>query len=506
MPRARADAQRAPAGLTLRKLVWPLTVAAAFAVSRLLYAWAGVRFDATPLDWFWQYLDPVALREHFFESILNLHSQPPAMNMFLGIVLNLAPGRESTVFAAAYLLTGLGLALGIYLLASELGVRHWLAAVIAALFTVSPACVLYESWLFYTCPVTACVVYATLFAARYLRTSRFRDAAGLFAVTGLAALTWSLFHLLWLLIPLGLLLYLRPRLRRRTLVAAAVPIVLVAGWYAKNLALFGEFTASTWGGMNFSKMTNAMLFPQERRALYEAGVISDVSLQPPFSSLDKYPAIADSTQRTGVAVLDTRTKTGGAANYNNLAYVEVARRAGSDAWRVLRARPVSYLRGLAAAWLTFFQPPDLYLLLAPNRERIAALTDGVNTVLGRFGRRPDSALRRTDPGSYYARGLLSTQLWAVIAYLLLMAGGPVMLVFRRRSNPLLGPGLLLLWATVCYVALAGNLIEVGENNRFRFTADPLVLCALGVMLELLLRRVARSRCVRPAGSKPARPV
>ncbi len=474
-------------------------VAATFALSRLAYAAAGVRFDATPIDWFWQYLDPAALRGRFFESILNLHSQPPAMNFFLGAVLNLAPGREAAVFTAFSLVTGLVLALAVYLLMAELGVRPWLAAVLAALFTASPACVLYENWLFYTYPVTACVVGAALCWARYLRTSRARDAVGLFALSGLAALTWSLFHLLWLFVPLGLLLWARPALRRRTLLAAAVPVLLVAGWYAKNLALFGQFTASTWGGMNFSKMTNAMLFPEERNSLCRQGVITDVSLQPPFSSLDKYPAIADSARRTGIPVLDARAKTSGAANYNNLAYIEVARRAGADAGRVLRARPVSYLRGLAAAWLAFFQPADVYLLLAPNRGHIEALADGVNTVLGRFARRPDSALRRSDPVRYYARGLFSTLLLVLIAYLLVIIGGPAVLLFRRRLGRHFGPGLLLIWATVCYVAVVGNGIEVGENNRFRFTLDPLVLAALGVAVEQLLRRLAshKPERVRP---------
>ncbi len=33
------------------------------------------------------------------------------------------------------------------------------------------------------------------------------------------------------------------------------------------------------------------------------------------------------------------------------------------------------------------------------------------------------------------------------------------------------------------MALVGNLLELGENNRFRFEADPLSLCLLGPLLE-----------------------
>jgi len=33
------------------------------------------------------------------------------------------------------------------------------------------------------------------------------------------------------------------------------------------------------------------------------------------------------------------------------------------------------------------------------------------------------------------------------------------------------------------VALVGNLLELGENNRFRFETDPLSLCLLGLLLD-----------------------
>jgi hypothetical protein len=36
---------------------------------------------------------------------------------------------------------------------------------------------------------------------------------------------------------------------------------------------------------------------------------------------------------------------------------------------------------------------------------------------------------------------------------------------------------------IAYVALVGNLLELGENNRFRFETDPLSLCLLGLLLE-----------------------
>ncbi len=83
-----------------RSSPWPLVaVVAVFLLSRVGYYVAGVRFDASSLPWFWQYIDPVLLKTDLGQSLWYLHSQPPAFNLFLGIVLNLFPG--SAPLAAA---------------------------------------------------------------------------------------------------------------------------------------------------------------------------------------------------------------------------------------------------------------------------------------------------------------------------------------------------------------------------------------------------------------------
>lgn len=39
--------------------------------------------------------------------------------------------------------------------------------------------------------------------------------------------------------------------------------------------------------------------------------------------------------------------------------------------------------------------------------------------------------------------------------------------------------------TVGWVALVGNSLDVGENNRFRFATDPLSLSLFGLLVEHL---------------------
>lgn len=64
---------------------------AIFLVSRLLYYWAGIRFDARPLTSFFQILDLELLRHRLLETIFYLHVQPPAFNLLIGVLLKIFP-------------------------------------------------------------------------------------------------------------------------------------------------------------------------------------------------------------------------------------------------------------------------------------------------------------------------------------------------------------------------------------------------------------------------------
>ena len=60
-----------------------MAIVSAFAISRIIATSAGLRFRV-PLD-FHQFLDTNILSSHLLQSIYYLHSQPPILNMALGI-------------------------------------------------------------------------------------------------------------------------------------------------------------------------------------------------------------------------------------------------------------------------------------------------------------------------------------------------------------------------------------------------------------------------------------
>jgi hypothetical protein len=466
-----------------------LAVIATFAVSRIGYWVGGVRFDASSLPWFWQFVDPALLKADLAQSLWYLHSQPPAFNAFLGVVLNLFAGHESAVFTVCYLLIGLVFTATLFLLLRELGVPETPNVVLTAIYVASPACVLYENWLFYTYPLTVLLLLGALFWQRFARRGRFLDALLLFVCAALIVLTWSLFHLVWLLgLVLALVLF-RRRDWRKVLAAAAVPVLVVVLWYGKNLVQVGEFSGSTWFGINFSKMTNSMLTVTERRALYDNGAISVVSLVPPFGNPDKYYGAVPKPEPTGIPVLDQEMKPSGIPNFNNTLFVAVSRQYGRDAIRILAAHPAAYLRGLAESYLLYFLPASAYLFLGNNAAHIKGLARFASILNGRFVYHSDRSLRQTQPGRYYLQGFLNTGWFVILAYALVVTFG---LLFLLRSSSFIPhpSSLFFLWFNVAWMTLVANTLEVGENNRFRFVTDPLVFAFIAA---LAVRWLARRR-------------
>ena len=70
---------------------WILSI---FAISRAAYYAAGVRFDITPLDKFFQIADPLLLRTRLFETLLYLHTQPPGFNLMIGVVTDKSEAKK----------------------------------------------------------------------------------------------------------------------------------------------------------------------------------------------------------------------------------------------------------------------------------------------------------------------------------------------------------------------------------------------------------------------------
>jgi len=148
-----------------------------------------------------------------------------------------------------------------------------------------------------------------------------------------------------------------------------------------------------------------------------------------------------------------------------------------DALWVLRHRPRVYLASVREAWSIYFRSPgELRFLGAENIDAIRPARDFYDSVF---------FLRRSGPGGEADAN--PPRFWGLILGLpaVFLVGLCAALGrdpgrrLDRRQRFLAG----LLCFNIAFVALVGNLMELGENNRFRFETDPLSVCLLGLALQ-----------------------
>src|SRR5579862_7024985 len=279
-------------------------LAMVFALSRLGYYLAGVRFDARPVLHYYQFVDPELLKHRLFESLWYLHIQPPGWNFYTGAVLKFFPSDYPAVFHGLYLLFGLGICWCTYHLMRVCGVSRGLAFALAVWFTISPGVVLFENYLLYEYLVAFLLLASAVALAHFARGSSSIWAALFFAGLLCLVLVRNFFHLVYFVGILAALAFLLRTRRRTVLLCAALPLFLILGLYMKNWALFGSFSGSTWMGMNMDTITAHQLTGSEARALLNRGIISPVSLLDLGSPIALYHPYIEVPARRGIPVLD----------------------------------------------------------------------------------------------------------------------------------------------------------------------------------------------------------
>jgi hypothetical protein len=461
--------------------------------------------SGTELATSWQLVDLDTLGSDPLGSVWYLHTQPPLHNLLVGLIAWLPVPLAGTLFAlylACLAVTGLllqDLLLGMR--RGEGGIHPTVAGAVAALALVAPALLSSIRLGSYEVPV-AMLLVATLWAGqRLLRSTSARAVGGwliaISALLTLACLTRSLLHPLWVFGALGLLL-----LACRAVVAAALlPLVLVGGWTVKNQALFGEPTLSSWLGFNLQRgVTAPMAFDDVKRDVAD-GAVSPLAGRYPWGFLDQYADVAGRCtprhDHPAVAAPTKVTDSGTVANYNHECYLPLYGRAQDDALTLARRHPGRYLRTRASA-LTLSATSEQC-----GEERRCTWMDGLY--------RPllvpvDAEVPMGDWNLPLLGTLVTTMdvrpsLTLALALVVVLARGAVATVrIVRGSRPSSGGDRdvadELVWAlvawTVVWVVLAGDLVEIGENGRFRAVLDPL-LVALPLAAAL-----ARARTWAPA--------
>ncbi|MFM7737517.1 MAG: hypothetical protein ACKPBU_16245, partial [Alphaproteobacteria bacterium] len=438
----------------------------------------GLHFDPSALVWCVQFLDPVLLRDDLARSLWWLHAQPPLFNLFLGLGMK-AFSETGPGFGLLFRAASLALVLALHALLRRLGVRRGWALGACLLFLASPALFYCECWLYYTLfeallLVLTCIGFARLVARP--TTGRFAE---FLAWPTLLCLLRSTFQPAWLaamaLVPLVTL----PGLRRARTAWAVFFLLLLPplAWCAKNAAVFGFFGTSSWAGMHLLRVAGADVTLDEKRELVREGAVSPLVLTRPFGELPEYPREWTDVPARGHAAVDSPTKLFGMNNYNHASYVGIARQLRHDSGALARRRPDALLAAWRRGWALFFEPTETYPLFAawkvPGMESWRRLFDLV--------------VLWTLPA-----GLGGTSLLFLLAFAVALPACSLASARRlaRGTGRPQDPAILFAAANLLYVAIVSNAADLGENQRFKFTIEPLLWAFLALGGQGLRARLA----------------
>jgi hypothetical protein len=454
-------------------------VVAAVAVITAVVLAADVGLTSDALAGQWQLVDIRVLADAPLQSVWHLHTQPPAYNLLVGLVAWSPLPLAGTVFAVS-IAAILGIGLLLHGLLVRWGAGPVAAGAVVAVSLLNPCLLSALHWGHYEILVGFTLVAALVAAHRYLEDPRPGTLLLVTSMITLCGLIRSLFHPLWVIAAIAVLVAIRPLPRRYAALALVIPTVIFGGWMAKNLILVDSATTSSWLGFNLQRGIVASMSRDDVRAAVADGRVSPLALETPWEQLERYEPWTGSCEPGGHPATDRPDKDLGdgqrAPNFNSVCYLPVYRQAQEDAFQLVRDHPGRYLSTRGAGLVTAFQPaqvgvpPDETVIdrvyrpfLLVTQVRISQ--DDWNLPL--FG----ADHIDQDVSVTLLLASLAVAVRAAIAARRLARVG----LARRHEWPAGDVIWLLVAATVAMVVVGGSLLEFGENGRFRSSLDPLLI-------------------------------
>lgn len=430
----------------------------------------GIDITSDPIlnnwDAFWQTLPIRLLKEAPVASLLHCHAQPPLLNV-VGLVMHRLFGAGDHLAATHSLQMMLGafICAMAYALLRHLTGKPGVSFVAAILLALSPALFLYEAFLLYTLLIAFLLMLFVFCLVRFARNRRLRDLLLCTLVLNLLMLTQASFHILLLVPFLAMGAVLAGPLWRRFLAYSLLISTVTLGWYAKNQVLFGFFGASSWMGSNLWRIASANYSPEELRGFHAQGLLDLAAVERCYFDRPSTFIPFGFDQTSAVPVLSRD-------DYNNINMIAIAQMHQRNAIRLIRHDPRHYLSNVAEAYGFFCKPSFQTRPLSENTRRLPtpvfnlSLLDGRRLLAranARMGTRWTSLYQFLIPaillayvGRAFWRCRFSWRAWVALI----------------RHYPVE----VALWSLVLYLTTVSILFEHGENCRFKFPLEPLIIC------------------------------
>lgn len=463
-------------------------------------------------------------RQEFHAAILYLQQAPPLPNLIYGAVVNLVePPRQ--IAATLILLNGFLSAVTAVLMAllfARLGLGRWIGIGLAAVFIFSADLLLieYHTWghFFYEISTMLLCVLAAHAALGIARRPGAWAALLLGLWVALLALTRATYS--YFFIPALLWLLLAPGTRRPSVLAAfLLPVIILhGGWSLKNYVVHGywSLTTSSWGGSN-AYTGDGMRHGSQARFRQWAGETPDLCPQPWQDMLQQLPPyiffikIFDPAEKLPVPqrVIEhdehIERERGQRVVLDTLALRDLSYCLQGAYMRYWLQDPLSVIASSWHSYQLFWLPVRQFNVMHSNpiqpvmpvfepqphpgqslRAAWAEVTDSAYRMLQR-----EIGFTETKPHELVPITLLVIPVLPLLMHVantLTIHLLPLLAIFayvqRGRKEAIPWPaGFSFLVLLYLYLAALSNLVEYGENMRFRLEIEPVIWMITAVCLH-----------------------
>lgn len=459
-----------PAKTVFRRNAGILLVA--FIVSRLILHFIGLRFQYDSIYDYWQYLDVRTLKHNLLAGVWYDHTQPPVFNLFLGSILKIAPGAAPWIFAAVFKLASLLNAILLLRLLQRITPHRWLPLALSLLYLLSPGTMVFENELFYTSLITLLFLVSISCLLDLAKEIRWSSVAGFFLPLTIICLTRSMYHVVFLFAVALIILYRHRKQNgmNKLVIAAIFSLLITGGWYIKNYFVFGQFSASSWLGMNMA------------RNIFHDNEVKDssrIESIPPFSPIADYKRFITGNLEQRYAGLNDidllqEMKNDSFRNEKHINFLEVSEQYKKAGIKHIKAQPLSFFKNVMQSAITFFAPATRYTLMEEQARKIKYYDAVYSFNFSQF------ATGKQQRRIALTLSALPQLLLFVFTFWILIRDW-----WRSRKISVLN---LLVGLVLLYAFGISSLVEHYENMRFRFELTPLFLILLAQAWMIFSRK------------------
>ena len=466
-----------------------------FILTRGLALYSGMRYHLWQTRLFWQFLDVNQLHDHMLRALLHLHAQPPLLNAAIGLAEKVAGPHFGELLLSFQFLLGLAAVVSFYLLLTLLRVAPLFSLCLGFVLLLNPAEIYFEFHSLYTSWVLAFHCLIALATVCYVQSRSQRALGWLVGLAVLLTLLRSSYQWIWIVAMVGLLWWQLPGNRKQIRNVGLVGLFLALLWPAKNYVLFHHFTPSTWGPYSISKHWYVNRAPEE--AWVQAGLLPTLTYTGDSDpDLQKWLTTYWSVPATGAPELDDVAKVGGGTNWNSLAMLRMNDAKAKDVSFLLHHDPKAYVIGVVRAVSFYFEPPSVWLIGFADPEQyshIAAYDRFVRRICCNVFGIPSLSGGSSQPHASVKTILQSLCVGAVLTNFLVLLF-VLSLGWRGFWDGSLDRKVsaMAMTVTIAYAFAVVNLVDVGENMRFRFETEALVLAVGAIFLQQVWDRRAKT--------------